>query len=284
MNKIALFVACLLCFAGVHAQEAASTPSTPAQEEVSAGNEVSPELINAVVQQIADKVKNGEVSFATPVTEPQNSGNDKPETDMQQAVINIFLLMLAATGLIIAFLAKKDAKAVTKQHESTVDALKTALHKQAEDYEDALRTMEQRLRNLEETTLAHNRDTKQATHSNQATQSKGNKSTAPQTLYLTRPDDKGFFLNASTNFEPGNSIFVLHTANGQNGEFKVIDHAEVHRLALMMPTENLTRACSGNNIQVSGGMHRIVTDKAGQATLENGRWRVVTTANIHYEA
>ena len=66
--------------------------------------------------------------------------------------------------------------------------------------------------------------------------------------------------------------------------FIVIDDDEVNRLALMMPTENLTRACTGNNIQVSGGMHRIVTDTAGRAVLDNGRWRIVTPAKIHYEA
>ena len=84
--------------------------------------------------------------------------------------------------------------------------------------------------------------------------------------------------------ERGNSIFQLSTTDGTTGSFIVIDDDEVNRLALMMPTENLTRACTGNNIQVSGGMRRIVTDTAGRAVLDNGRWRIVTPAKIHYEA
>ena len=89
-------------------------------------------------------------------------------------------------------------------------------------------------------------------------------------------------MSASNTFERGNSIFQLSTSDGKNGTFIVIDNDEVHRLALMMPTENLTRACTGNNIQVSNGKNRIVTDTAGRASLENGRWRIVTMAAIHY--
>ena len=83
-------------------------------------------------------------------------------------------------------------------------------------------------------------------------------------------------------FEPGNSIYVLTTFDGKHGKFEVIDKPEVHRFALMMPAENLIRACSGNAIQIPNGS-RIVTDRAGEAELTDGKWHVVVKAIIHYE-
>lgn len=102
-------------------------------------------------------------------------------------------------------------------------------------------------------------------------------------IYLAKPDDNACFTRATSDFELGNSIFVLSTTDGVHGEFSVIDHPDVHRFALMMPSENLTRACSGNAIQMSTGMTRIVTDRAGEALLENGQWYVTVKAEIHYE-
>ena len=55
-----------------------------------------------------------------------------------------------------------------------------------------------------------------------------------------------------------------------------------YQAALMMPAENLMRACSGNAIQIPSG-NRIVTDRAGEAEYVDGRWHVVVKAIIHYE-
>ena len=86
----------------------------------------------------------------------------------------------------------------------------------------------------------------------------------------------------SDTFEPGNSIYVLTTFDGQHGKFEVIDKPEVHTFALMMPAENLIRACSGNAIQIPSGT-RIVTDRPGEAEFIDGKWHVVVKAIIHYE-
>ena len=87
----------------------------------------------------------------------------------------------------------------------------------------------------------------------------------------------------SEQFELGNSLFELTTADGVHGTYQVIDNRDVHRFALMMPTENLTRACIGNNIQLSSGFSRIVTDRDGEAVREQGQWQVTKQAAIHYE-
>ena len=101
-------------------------------------------------------------------------------------------------------------------------------------------------------------------------------------LFMSKPDDNDDFTRVSDTFEPGNSIFVLTTLDGQHGTFEVIDKPEVHTFALMMPAENLIRACSGNAIQIPNG-NRIVTDRAGEAEFIDGHWHVVVKAIIHYE-
>ena len=101
-------------------------------------------------------------------------------------------------------------------------------------------------------------------------------------LFMSRPDENDDFTRVSDTFEPGNSVYVLTTFDGTHGTFEIIDKPEVHRFALMMPAENLIRACSGNAIQIPSGT-RIVTDRPGEAEFIDGRWHVVVKAIIHYE-
>lgn len=105
----------------------------------------------------------------------------------------------------------------------------------------------------------------------------------PRILFMAKPDENDNFSRSSSQYEPGNSIFELTTMNGKSGSFTVINKAEAHKLALLMPGDTLTRACSGNNIQSTAGRSRIVTDRAGRAQLENGKWHIVVKAIIHYE-
>ncbi|MBR6249404.1 MAG: hypothetical protein IKQ89_10490 [Muribaculaceae bacterium] len=104
----------------------------------------------------------------------------------------------------------------------------------------------------------------------------------PRKLYLAKPDDSGCFDRVADRFELGNSIFLLTTFDGINGTFTVIDNADVHRFAMMMPSENLMRACEGDAIQRADGKTRIVTDDPGTARFDNGQWRVINKARIHY--
>ncbi len=101
-------------------------------------------------------------------------------------------------------------------------------------------------------------------------------------LFMSKPDENDDFTRVSDVFEPGNSIYVLTTFDGQHGTFEIIDKPEVHTFALMMPAENLIRACSGNAIQIPNG-NRIITDRAGEAEFIDGKWHVVVKAIIHYE-
>ena len=101
-------------------------------------------------------------------------------------------------------------------------------------------------------------------------------------LFMSKPDENDNFTRVTDEFEPGNSIYVLDTKDGTHGTFEVIDKPEVHRFALMMPAENLIRACSGNAIQIPSGT-RIVNDRPGEAEFIDGKWHIIVKAIIHYE-
>lgn len=105
----------------------------------------------------------------------------------------------------------------------------------------------------------------------------------PRILFMAKPDEEDNFSRTSSQYEPGNSIFELTTMDGKSGSFTVINKSDAHKLALLMPGDTLTRACSGNNIQSTAGKSRIVTDRAGRAQLENGKWHIVVKAIVHYE-
>ena len=114
--------------------------------------------------------------------------------------------------------------------------------------------------------------------------SKPEKPTFTPRQFLTRADVNGVFGRAADHIEPGNSFYELNTSDGVHGTFHVIDAPDVHQLALMMPTQNITGACDGENIHTSGGMKRIVTDKEGTAVMKDGKWHITAKALIHYES
>ena len=275
---------CALALTTAMAQQSENS-ATAASTEASA----APQVAEASAVDI-NSAENATINqMQEPQAQPQPAAQPQPESTngggTVQLIINVVLLVIGALGVIVAFIAKKDAANARRASKDELNALKTAFQKRSEEIESALRIVEQRLADAERTP-----STREHQHSrteplqHKASAAPKPKRSEPTTLYLTRPDDRGYFMAASAHFERGNSIFQLTTTDGATGNFIVIDDDEVNRLALMMPTENLTRACTGDNIQISSGMHRIITDTAGLAALENGRWRIVKQARIHYEA
>lgn len=105
----------------------------------------------------------------------------------------------------------------------------------------------------------------------------------PLMFFVSKPDSASFFTEVKEDFDPETSIFRLETEDGVNGKFVTIDNSDVHERALQDPTANLTRACTGADIQLANGKKRIVTDRPGRARFINGKWRVVIKAQIRYE-
>lgn len=197
-----------------------------------------------------------------------------------QTFADIVIFLVAACAAVFCYFLRKDFKAEQVRAAAEVNALKVAIKNQQEEARQEVDRLSREVEALKSELKQSQRVASPAVavaHKPQPAREQ-----FPKRLFLTRPDERGVFMGVSRDFEPGNSIFELTTPDGRTGSFKVIDDAEVHHLALMMPTENLTRACTGDNIQVSGGMRRIVTEAPGKAVCENGTWRVSEMARISY--
>ncbi len=202
---------------------------------------------------------------------------------------NLIIYALGACSLIslvVAVAATQKIKGVKQEKDNEITALKTAMQQRGEEMEKRLRLLEDRLAAI---TASQSRATAASPRTIPSPQRPAQaaatsmKKAGPTTVYLSRPDSDGRFMAQAARIEPGNSIFKLITTDGKTGTFEVINDANVHQLALMMPTENLTRACTGHNIQVSAGMTTIITDVPGEAVSDGAQWRIVKQAVIHYQ-
>lgn len=204
-----------------------------------------------------------------------------PETG-SNALIMGALALCAALGIALALAALYQIKKLKEEKNHEIAALKTALKQRNEEVSQHLKSLSAQLAQVEE--RISRREATQSVPQQKPKAAPSQKPKAmPTEFFASRADEGGFFSSVSSRMEPGNSIFRLSTADGVNATFEVICDAGVHQLALMMPTENLTRACTGENIQISAGKTRIVCDAPGTAKKEGNRWRIVKPAVIHYE-
>ena len=204
-----------------------------------------------------------------------------PETG-SNALIMGALGLCAALGIALALAALYQIKKLKEEKNHEIAALKTALKQRNEEVEQHLKSLSAQLAQVEER-LSQREATQSVPQQKPKAAPPQKPKAVPTEFFVSRPDEGGFFSSVSSRMEPGNSIFRLSTADGVNATFEVICDAGVHQLALMMPTENLTRACTGENIQISAGKTRIVCDAPGTAKKEGNRWRIVKPAVIHYE-
>ena len=207
------------------------------------------------------------------VAEPEAGSN---------ALIMGALGLCAALGIALALAALYQIKKLKEEKNHEIAALKTALKQRNEEVGQHLKSLSAQLAQVEER-LSQRVATQSVPQQKPKAAPPQKPKAMPTEFFVSRADEGGFFSSVSSRMEPGNSIFRLSTADGVNATFEVICDAGVHQLALMMPTENLTRACTGENIQISAGKTRIVCDAPGTAKKEGNRWRIVKPAVIHYE-
>ena len=190
-------------------------------------------------------------------------------------VLDVILLLMSAAALYFAWITKKENAELKKELDYKTNKLNSQFEKFSKNITTDLNRVTYLVNRRRPTDIDFDggeKDGAEAAYN------------GPKRLYLTKPDANDYFIRTTEVVEIGNSIFELSTNDGVTGTFKVIDNPEVHQFALMMPTENLVRACTGKGIQISNGKTRIVTDREGTARLENGRWHVAVKAIIHYEA
>lgn len=200
-------------------------------------------------------------------------------------LFDILLALLALGSMALAWLNRTELNKLRHATRSELETTNENMQQLANDVSQHVKALLQRVGNIE----ANQRVMKPrqvAQHDERPVEPSAKRDVQPaeRTYFLSKPDDNDCFNRVSEEFELGNSLFVLTTADGVHGTYQVIDNRDVHRFALMMPSENLTRACSGNAIQMSAGMTRIITDRPGEALFDNGQWRVIVKAIIHYEA
>lgn len=189
-------------------------------------------------------------------------------------------MLLALAACVMGVMNRREISALKQALADNLDQTDTNIKKLAEETARHVNGLNDRLHATQRTIRQNNIAATPPQHRSRA-------AAAPQlptVLYLAKPDENNCFSRIADHFELGNSIFELRTSDGLHGTFTVIDRDDVHRFALMMPTENLTKACDGEGIQRAAGMTRIVTDQPGTAVLDNGQWRIVEKAVIHYTA
>ena len=204
-----------------------------------------------------------------------------PETGSNALIIGA-LALCAALGIALALAALYQIKKLKEEKNHEIAALKTALKQRNEEVSQHLKSLSAQLAQVEE--RLNRRVATQSVPQQKPKAAAPQKPKAmPTEFFVSRADEGGFFSSVSSRMEPGNSIFRLSTADGVNATFEVICDAGVHQLALMMPTENLTRACTGENSQISARKTRNVSNKQKTTKKEGNRWRIVKPAVIHYE-
>ena len=190
-------------------------------------------------------------------------------------VLDVILLLMSAAALYFAWITKKENAELKKELDYKTNKLNSQFEKFSKNITTDLNRVTYLVNRRRPTDIDFDGGEKDGTEVAY---------NGPKRLFLTKPDANDYFIRTTEVVEIGNSIFELSTNDGVTGTFKVIDNPEVHQFALMMPTENLVRACTGKGIQISNGKTRIVTDREGTARLENCRWHVAVKAIIHYEA
>lgn len=277
----------------------AANPASPqelAQQNQPAANETQ------AAQTDEAQADNGEAT--TEPAEAQVAEEGKSANGSHwQSLLNIVLTLLSIIALYMAHAARKSVKALRKATAKEIDKTNANLQQLGTDASQQIKALSLRIteqNSVSRSLLEHRpvtapkavKQPAQQQPAQQPTQQQAaQQAPAPaqpqepeeQLLYLARADEDDVFVHVSKRLEPGNSVFALRTTDGKRGKFSVIDDAAVHRFALMMPSENLMRACSGENIQVAIGRTRIITDRSGEAVFEDGQWRVAQKAIIHYE-
>lgn len=257
-----------------HPESASNTPPTspasaPVDSEVPATQPVNTATIDAAPEEEMPATDSIAIINAT-------AGGSTSESHGGWAmVLDVILLLMSAAALYFAWITKKENAELKKELDYKTNKLNSQFEKFSKNITTDLNRVTYLVNRRRPTDIDFDGGEKDGTEVAY---------NGPKRLFLTKPDANDYFIRTTEVVEIGNSIFELSTNDGVTGTFKVIDNPEVHQFALMMPTENLVRACTGKGIQISNGKTRIVTDREGTARLENGRWHVAVKAIIHYEA
>ncbi|MCM1153174.1 MAG: hypothetical protein NC328_05930 [Muribaculum sp.] len=101
-------------------------------------------------------------------------------------------------------------------------------------------------------------------------------------IFLGRVNSRGQFVRADRSLNPGHSIYILDTADGVTGSFRVAEHSSVPEVSFTRPLEMLSGGCVAMDITDTKGKTGIITETPGTAVFEDNIWRVVRKARIRF--
>ena len=104
-----------------------------------------------------------------------------------------------------------------------------------------------------------------------------------RTIYLAYANSKNVFVRADSVYNEDYSIFKLITSDGITGSFSVIDNPIANKLALSLPISILKNSCQSEDMHHDNWCKQIITENAGTAIFENGRWIVKRKADINFQ-
>lgn len=149
---------------------------------------------------------------------PQVEEMAQPATSTDDSGPNLLVMgvltLCGITGIVMSVVAFSKIKAMKQEKDNEITALKTAMKQRNEEFEQSLRQIETRIAMVEQEREQAARASvapRQVTVGQATAMPKPEKKAGASQIFLSRPDDKGVFLAASTHIEPGNSIFVLTT-------------------------------------------------------------------------
>lgn len=102
-------------------------------------------------------------------------------------------------------------------------------------------------------------------------------------IYLGRVNNRGLFVRADKNINPGHSVYRLSTDNGVTGTFTVVDEPATVVQALNAPEIWLAGGCVAKDIADTYNRSFIVTEAPGTAVFEDGAWKVLRKARIRFD-
>lgn len=102
-------------------------------------------------------------------------------------------------------------------------------------------------------------------------------------IYLGRANARGIFVRADRKISVGNTIYRLDTNDGLVGTFTVVSIPAVTSIAIAEPEKMLSGGSTCDDFADALGASQIITESAGTAIFENGYWKVLRKARIHFE-
>jgi len=109
--------------------------------------------------------------------------------------------------------------------------------------------------------------------------------TVSETLFLPGPDENGNFNegDVSKDYKEGASVYKLTKHGPDRASFTILDDPRATRMAIEYHAQYIKPVCDASNAYERTAK-RIVTERQGEARLENGRWRMTSKARIRYES